>query len=190
MAKDEIIEKFYNRFKDYSKPSKLQVEFLDYYKRKDTLTNLENKKLLATVRALENIDKLNYQNKVKRNLEKAEKAEKRKELTHLQIIAGAAFLKALSSNSREKLSYTTSFNNLVAENFIDKEDAKKLTDYLAKSSSDKSLDTQVLQQDLNSTSTESSINNTTFDGEHSNNFNQGIEQQSVLPFDNSNFMPE
>lgn len=185
MAKDEMIEKFYSRFKDYNKPSKLQVEFLDYYKRKDTLTELENKKMLATVRALENIDKLNYQKKVKRNLDKAEKAEQRKELTHLQIIAGAALLKALGSNSKSKQSYIASFDNLISENFIDEADAKKLKDFLARNTSSKSEDFQVSKLDVNTGFNETAISNIDAGNNESTEFYQALPQQSMLPLDSS-----
>lgn len=185
MAKDEMIEKFYSRFKDYNKPSKLQVEFLDYYKRKDTLTELENKKMLATVRALENIDKLNYQKKVKRNLDKAEKAEQRKELTHLQIIAGAALLKAFGSNSKSKQLYIASFDNLISENFIDEADAKKLKDFLTRNTSSKSEDVQVSELDVNIGLEETATGNTISDHGGRSEFNQYPSQQSILPLGSS-----
>lgn len=132
MNKDKTIDDFYNRFKDYKKPSLLQREFLEFYQKRDSLNDLEKKKFFASVHALQAIDTLNKKKQAIRDITKEEKKIETRADNHSKIIIGAGLSNALVSNSPNLHIFKNAYELLMRENFIANDDSKKANSFIEK----------------------------------------------------------
>lgn len=119
---------FFNRFKDYKKPSLLQKEFLDLYPKREKLDELRMKKLSQLVKTLDTADQLHKQKLKLNDVVNAQKKEERKEDNHAKIILGGALSKAVSENVRFKVF----FNALIQEGYLKDNDLETVMKFLNK----------------------------------------------------------